>query len=83
VDERDVSRIHVGQSVTVLADAFPGRKFAGRVSHLSTQMGRKRTLTGNPAEKSDRDVLDVFVELEKTDAPLVIGLRVTAQFAGK
>lgn len=83
VDERDVSRIHVGQSVTVLADAFPGRKFAGRVSQLSTQMGRKRTLTGNPAEKSDRDVLDVFVELEKTDAPLVIGLRVTAQFAGK
>jgi HlyD family secretion protein len=80
VDERDVGRVHPGQRVTVTAPAFAGREFGGRVSRLSALMGRKSVQTGDPAEKSDRDVLEVFVDLEETDARLVVGLRVTVQF---
>jgi hypothetical protein len=46
-------------------------------------MGRKKVRTGDPAEKSDRDVLEVLVDLVETDARLVIGLRVTVQFLSK
>jgi multidrug resistance efflux pump len=83
VDERDVGRIHLGQQVIVLADAFPGRRFAGRVSRPGAQMGRKKVRTGDPAEKSDRDVLEVLVDLEETDERLVVGLRTTVQFLAK
>lgn len=39
--------------------------------------------TGDPAEKSDRDVLEVLVDLEEKDDRLVVGLRTTVQFVGK
>jgi multidrug resistance efflux pump len=83
VDERDLGRIHLGQQVVVLADAFPGRRFAGRVSRPGAQMGRKKVRTGDPAEKSDRDVLEVLVDLEEIDERLVVGLRTTVQFLAK
>lgn len=83
VDERDVGRIHLGQPVTVIAPAFSEQSFIGQVSRLAAQMGRKKVRTGDPAEKSDRDVLEVLVDLAETDARLVIGLRVTVQFLGR
>jgi HlyD family secretion protein len=83
VDERDLSRIFNGQEVLVTAPAFPERKFRGQVARLGEQMGRKRVRTGDPAEKSDRDVLEVLIDLAETDARLVIGLRTTVQFLGK
>lgn len=43
-------------------------------------MGRKRVRSGDPAEKSDRDVLEVIVALASTDATLKVGLRVTVKF---
>jgi multidrug resistance efflux pump len=83
VDERDVGRIHLGQRVIVSADAFPEKKFAGQVSSLGALMGRKRVRTGDPAEKSDRDVLEVLVDLEEVEARLAVGLRTTVQFLRK
>jgi multidrug resistance efflux pump len=80
VDERDVSHIYAGQRVIITAPAFTGREFRGSVSRLAAQMGRQRVRTGDPAEKSDRDVLEVFIDLDEVDARLVIGLRVTTQF---
>jgi hypothetical protein len=50
------------------------------VSRISSQMGRKKIRTGDPAEKSDRDVLEVLIDVEGKDKALVVGLRVTAQF---
>jgi hypothetical protein len=43
-------------------------------------MGRKKTRTGDPAERSDRDVLEVLIDLESTDMRLVPELRVTVRF---
>jgi HlyD family secretion protein len=83
VDERDIGRIHVGQKVRVIVDTYPGKTFAGHVASLGHLMGRKKVRTGDPAEKSDRDVLEAFIDLEVSDQRLVVGLRVTAQFAGR
>ena len=80
VDERDVGRVHLGQSVVVLADAYPDKKFGGRVSRVGAVMGRKKVRTGDPAEKSDRDVLEVLVNLDETEGYLIVGLRTTVQF---
>jgi ABC exporter DevB family membrane fusion protein len=80
VDERDIGRIYSGQPALILIDAFPQEQFRGSVSSLGALMGRKKVRTGDPAEKSDRDVLEVLVDLAKTDERLVIGLRTTVQF---
>lgn len=80
VDERDLGRLRIGQSVTVFADAFPDKQFAGRVASFGSLMGRKQVRTGDPAEKSDRDVLEVLVGLDERDERLVVGLRTTVRF---
>lgn len=80
VDERDVGRVYLGQSVIVLADAYPDTKFAGKVSRVGAVMGRKKVRTGDPAEKSDRDVLEVLIDLDDTERHLVVGLRTSVQF---
>ena len=43
-------------------------------------MGRKSISTGDPADKSDRDVLEAVIDLEDNSRPLPIGFRVTVQF---
>jgi HlyD family secretion protein len=80
VDERDLGRIRVGQQVIIHSDAFGGKELKGRVTRIGTQMGRKKVRTGDPAEKSDRDVLEVFIELDGDGQALVVDLRVTVQF---
>ena len=79
VDERDVGRVRVGQHVMISSDAYSGRRFGGSVTHLATVMGRKSVLTGDPADKSDRDILEVIAQLQgATELP--VGLRVTVEF---
>jgi HlyD family secretion protein len=80
VDERDVARIYAGQRVVVLVDAFPDKSFGGKISSIGSQMGRKKVRTGDPAEKSDRDVLEVLIDLDESDKRLAVGLRVTVRF---
>ena len=80
VDERDVGKISIGQRVLIYGDALAERKVFGKVSRLSSQMGRKKVRSGDPAEKSDRDVLEVLIDVEGKDKAFVVGLRVTTQF---
>jgi HlyD family secretion protein len=81
VDERDVDKLSVGQNVIIQADALEGRKLRGSVSRVSAMMGRKSISTGDPSDKSDRDVLEAVIDLEDNSRPLPIGLRVTVQFS--
>ena len=53
VDEADVARIAVGQEVTVTADAYAGRSFAGRVARVGLMLGPKQVRTGAAAERVD------------------------------
>jgi len=64
----------------VISDAWPGKTFAARIDRQTPVMGRRRTLTGDPAEKSDRDVLEWLVDLQPSAQELPLGLRVTVQF---
>ena len=80
VDERDVGNVHVGQKVLITSDSYHGKTFTGTVTKLASIMGRKTVLTGNPAEKEDRDVLEVTARLEQAANLLPVGLRVTVQF---
>jgi multidrug resistance efflux pump len=80
VDERDVGRVFAGQRVMVRGDGWTDEGVSGRVGRLGAAMGRKTVRTGDPAEKSDRDVLEVLVDLDRHDPRLVVGLRVTALF---
>ncbi len=80
VDERDVDKLSVGQNVIIQADALEGKKLQGSVTRISAMMGRKSISTGDPSDKSDRDVLEAVIELDDNSRPLPIGLRVTVQF---
>jgi ABC exporter DevB family membrane fusion protein len=79
VDENDIARVHVGQKLLVSADAFSHRTFSGVVTELADVMGRKSVITGDPAQKADRDILEVTADLNQANT-LPIGLRVTVQF---
>lgn len=80
VDERDIATLKIGQSVEITVDAYPGRTFKGTVVQIYPALGRKTVLTGDPAEKSDRDVLEVLINLETDARVLPLGLRVAVQF---
>jgi|GEM_PF-599982 cobalt-zinc-cadmium efflux system membrane fusion protein len=56
VYEKDLSRVRIGQEVTILAEAVPGREFRGRISYIGgevnaeTRAVRVRTVVNNPGE---------------------------------
>lgn len=80
VDERDVSKIHNGQLVVVSSEAYSGQRFKGTVTRVASLMGRKSVMTGDPADKNDRDVLEVTAQLEPAAVTLPVGLRATVHF---
>jgi ABC exporter DevB family membrane fusion protein len=81
LDERDVDKVHIGSPVMVYSEAYSGRRFAGKVTRVASLMGKKSVLTGDPVDKSDRDILEVMAQLDPAARVLPLGLRVTVQFA--
>jgi multidrug resistance efflux pump len=80
IDERDLDKVAVGQKVVIQADALDGKKLGGAVASISAMMGRKTISTGDPSDKSDRDILEALIDLQDNTRQLPIGLRVTVQF---
>ena len=80
VDELDVGHIYVGQKVVAFSDAFSRKRFTGTVTRVASMMGSKSVHTGDPAQKDDRDVLEVVASLDPAANALPVGLRVTVQF---
>src|SRR5437879_7013218 len=80
IDERDVDKVSVGQSVVIQADALDGKRLKGSVARISAMMGRKGISTGDPSDKSNRDILEAVIDLKDNTRSLPIGLRVTVQF---
>src|ERR1700730_17988029 len=80
IDERDVDKASIGQKVIIQADALNGKTLTGSVVRISAMMGRKSISTGDPSDKSDRDVLEAVIGLEGNPLSLPIGLRVTVKF---
>src|SRR3984885_14354265 len=80
VDENDIARVHLGQKVLVSSEAYSQRTFSGVVTRLANLMGRESVITGDPAQKADRDILEIMADLNQRANALPIGLRVTVQF---
>jgi HlyD family secretion protein len=80
LDEHDVARVTVGQAVEVAVNTSDAGRLRGRVASIAPVMGRRQILTSDPADKSDRDVVEVVVDLETSPTNLPIGLRVAVIF---
>jgi HlyD family secretion protein len=82
VDEKDVTKVQLGQRAAISTNSSEQTMLSGTVVRISPTMGRKKALTGDPADKADRDVLEVLVELPEGTPQLPVGLRVTVRFEG-
>ena len=80
VDELDLGKVCIGQAAKVTADGFKGISLTGKVTQMSPSMGRRTILSGDPAEKADRDVREVVVTLDSTESRWPIGLRMLVFF---
>jgi HlyD family secretion protein len=80
LEERDVSKVRVGQTVVVRSDAFPGRDFTGKVVIVAQALAPPRLASRGPRRPTDVDVLDVQIDIDG-DTPLMPGMRVDAFFA--
>jgi HlyD family secretion protein len=80
LEERDVSKVRVGQVVVVRSDAYPGRDFNGKVVIVAQALAPPRLASRGPRRPNDVDVLDVQIDIEG-ETPLMPGMRVDAFFA--
>ncbi len=79
VEERDISKIRVGQRVVVRSDAFPGRDFEGKVGSIAAYVGPPRLGSRGPRKPTDIEVLEVSVDLDGRP-PLMPGMRADVFF---
>jgi HlyD family secretion protein len=79
VDEHDVPLVHVGQKAEIIVEAAP-EHLHGAVVRVAPMMGRRKILTADPADKSDRDVREVIVDIDGKPENIPIGLRVSVLF---
>lgn len=79
VEERDASRVSVGQEVMLKTDAFPDREFTGKVSSVAQAMRPPRLGQRGPRRPNDLDTLEVMIDVD-AGTPLLPGMRVDAHF---
>ena len=79
VQERDVSRIRIGQEVVVRSNAFEGLDFTGRVSSIAPSLGSPGIRAQGPRKQLDVEVLEVMIDLQGTPK-LLPGMRVDVFF---
>ncbi len=75
IDETDIRKVKVGQPAVITADAYPREKFKGKVTEISSAVGKKKIISDNPAEMVDTKVLEVKIELD-SGQKLNLGLNV-------
>ncbi len=83
IDEADIARVFVGQSVVATAQSLNGREITGTVVRLEPIMGRKSIRTERAAEQRDTKVREVLIQLEPDTPTLPIDLQLTVRFIGK
>jgi len=82
VDERDLDRIHLRQAVRIKSDAWGESMQTGKVVSMAWMMGKKAIAGPRPEEMADREVREVWVEMDTAAATqvAVVGLRVVVEF---
>ncbi|MFM5954472.1 MAG: HlyD family secretion protein [Novosphingobium sp.] len=76
IAERDAARVVPGQRAEVWIEGEPQR-WHGTVRQLASVMGRRSARSLDPTDRFDRDVREVFIALDGTPPPALVGLRVT------
>jgi HlyD family secretion protein len=79
IEERDIGKIRVGQSVVVRSDAFPGQDYTGKVERIARALGPPRIAAKGPRRPGEQDVLQVLIDLDG-QTRLLPGLRVDVFF---
>lgn len=79
VEERDTSKVRVGQRAVVKGDAFPDKVFEGTVTSVSQTLAAPRIATRGVRRPNDVEVLEVLIGLDGTP-PLLSGMRVDVFF---
>jgi HlyD family secretion protein len=74
VDEIDAPRVVTGMSARITCEGL-ARQIRGRVTRVSPAVGPKPIWTGEPSERFDSDVREIWLELADSQ-DLVMGLRV-------
>jgi hypothetical protein len=79
IDERDVLKVHVGQKALVFPEGKREEALPGLLTSIYKSLGRKRVVTDDPSDKTDREVLEALVEFDRTPPRWPLGLRVVVQ----
>jgi HlyD family secretion protein len=79
VEERDISKIRVGQQVIVKSNSFPDQEFVGKVFRIAKSLGGAQLGPRGPRRPSDLDVLETLIEMESAGT-LLPGMRVDVYF---
>jgi len=79
VEERDATKVRIGQRVSIKSDAFPDKQFEGAVTSVSQTLAAPRIATRGVRRPNDIEVLEVLVSLDGTP-PLLTGMRVDVFF---
>jgi multidrug resistance efflux pump len=67
IEELDSTRVKVGQSAVVTADALPCRELTGSVSVVVPRMGKRSPQTDTPGEYKDLYFREILIDLENAD----------------
>jgi HlyD family secretion protein len=73
VDQGDIQKIRLGQSVLITGEAFAG-ELRGTVRDLGLEVSRQSTFSNQPGENLDRRVVKVRIHLDPADSQKVAGL---------
>ena len=79
LDERDLGSIKVRQPVSVRTAAFPDREFEGSVSSIAPLVEPGRLEPSGTRNQTDVDVVQVMVELMRSDQ-LTVGMKADVYF---
>jgi HlyD family secretion protein len=82
LDEHNVGKIKVGDAVTVRAEAFRGRTFAGKVAAIAPLIQPARLNSTGSRNLTDFSINEVMIDLNEP-GPLVVGMNVDVYFGSK
>jgi len=75
VDETDAGRLQLGDPVEIMAYAYPGKVYKGRIEGIAQYVAKREIKPNNPAVNLGLKIIQVKIEiLEKT--PLKLGMTV-------
>ncbi|MFY9270480.1 MAG: efflux RND transporter periplasmic adaptor subunit [Candidatus Manganitrophaceae bacterium] len=77
LEERFINAVRPGQSVEIVLEADPARRFPGRVLRIGKVVGQ-RTPGDDPSERQDHRVVETVISVDGED--LLIGQRVIVRF---